>query len=167
MDFFELAQQVEELSGVKLEMAGGMTTWEAFPSYKHQNRIYKIQQSIRRRADAIYDCTCTHVSDAYVRFPDGSIKRPDIAIFCREPDEAEQDGAVTLLPEVIIEIISKHYEDKDLKVGVPFYLSQGIADVVTVDMATGTVTHFRPGQPEQVHASPVTLAFACGCEATI
>ncbi|WP_395093974.1 Uma2 family endonuclease [Armatimonas sp.] len=167
MDFFELAQQVEELSGVKLERAGGMTTWEAFPSYKHQDRIYKIQQAIRRRADAIYDCACSHVSDAYVKFPDGSIKRPDIAIFCREPDEDEQDGAVTLLPEAIIEIISKHYEDKDLKVGVPFYLSQGIADVVTLDMATGTVTHFRPGQPEQVHASPVTLAFACGCEATI
>ncbi len=74
---------------------------------------------------------------------------------------------MTLLPEAIIEIISKHYEDKDLKVGVPFYLSQGIADVVTLDMATSTVTHFRHGQPEQVHTSPVTLAFACGCEATV
>jgi Uma2 family endonuclease len=167
MDFFELAQQVEELSGVKLELAGGMTTWEAFPSYKHQDRIYRIQQSIRRRTDAIYDCACVHVSDVYVKFPDGSIKRPDIAIFCRIPDEDEQDGAVTLLPGAIIEIISKHYEDKDLKVGVPFYLSQGIGDVVTLDMVTNTVTHFRPGQPEDIHASPVTLAFACGCEATI
>ena len=167
MDFFELAQQVEELSGVKLEMAGGMTTWEAFPSYKHQNRIYRIQQSIRRRADAIFDCACAHVSDAYVKFPDGSIKRPDIAIFCREPDEDEQDGAVTLLPAAIIEIISKHYEDKDLKVGVPFYLSQGIRDVVTLDMVTGIVTHFRPDQPEQTHTAPTTLVFACGCEATL
>lgn len=166
-DFFELAQQVEELSGVKLELAGGMTTWEAFPPYKHQNRIYRIQQSIHRRTDAIFDCACAHVSDAYVKFPDGSIKRPDIAIFCREPDEDEQDGAVTLLPEAIVEIISKHYEDKDLKVGVPFYLSQGIADVVTLDMVANTVIHFRPGQPEETHTSPVTLTFACGCEATI
>jgi Uma2 family endonuclease len=138
-----------------------MTTWEAFPAYKHQNRIYQIQQSIQRRADASY----SHVSDAYVKFPDGSIKRPDIAIFCRVPDE--QDGAVTLLPEVIIEVIRKHYEDKDLKIGVPFYLSQKIRDVVALDMATSTVTHFRPDQPEQTHTSPVTLLFDCGCEATI
>lgn len=74
---------------------------------------------------------------------------------------------MTLLPEAIIEIISKHYEDKDLKVGVPFYLSQGIADVVTLDMTTNTVTYFRPGQTEETHTSPVTLTFACGCEATI
>jgi Uma2 family endonuclease len=167
MDFFELAQQVEELSGVKLELAGGMTTWEAFPSYKHQSRIDRIRETICRRTDAIYDCACTDVSDVYVKFPDGSIKRPDIAIFCREPDEDEQDGAVTLLPEAIIEVISKHYEDKDLKVGVPFYLSQGIGDVVTLDMTTSTVTHFRPGQLEVTYTSPVTLTFACGCEATI
>ncbi|WP_394793273.1 Uma2 family endonuclease [Armatimonas sp.] len=167
MDFFELAQQVEELSGVKLEMAGGLTTWEAFPSYRHQDRIDIIRQTIRRRTDAIYDCACKHISDIYVKFPDDSIKRPDIAIFCREPDEDEQDGAVTLLPEAIIEIISKRYEDKDLKVGVPFFLSQGIRDVITLDMVTSTVTHFRPGQPEQTYVSPVTLLFACGCEATI
>ena len=160
MDFFELAQQVEELSGVKLEMAGGLTTWEAFPSYKHQDRIYHIRQNLKNAPGP-------HISGAYVKFPDDSIKRPDIAIFCREPDEDEQDGAVTLLPEAIIEIISKRYEDKDLKVGVPFYLSQGIRDVVTLDMVTSTVTHFRPGQPEQTYVSPVTLLFACGCEATI
>ena len=160
MDFFELTQQVEELSGVKLELAGGMTTWEAFPSYKHQDRIYAIRQHLKNTPGP-------HSSSAYVKFPDGSIKRPDIAIFCREPDEDEQDGAVTLLPEAIIEIISKHYEDKDLKVGVPFYLNQGIRDIVTLDMTNNTVTHFRPGQPEQTHSSPVTLTFACGCEATI
>ena len=52
MDFFELAQQVEELYGVKLE----------------QDRIYQIRQSLKNSPGP-------HISDIYV-------KRPDIAIFC-------------------------------------------------------------------------------------
>jgi Uma2 family endonuclease len=167
MDFFELARASEELGGVKLERAGGVTTWEAFPSYRHQSRIDKIRATIRPQAEIITDCACVHVSDVYVRFTDGSLKRPDIAIFCQEPDEDEQNGAISLIPEVVIEIISKGYEDKDLRIGVPFYLSQGIRDVVTLDPVTNTVTHFRPGQMPQTHASPVRLTFACGCEATI
>ena len=167
MDFFELARASEELGGVKLETAGGLTTWEAFPSYKHQSRIDRIRATIQRRSDLISDCACLHVSDVYVRFPDGSLKRPDIALFCEEPAEEEQGGAVTLLPVAVIEIISKGYEDKDLRVGVPFYLAQGIRDVVTLDPASETVTHFRPGQAPSIHASPALLRFSCGCEATI
>jgi Uma2 family endonuclease len=167
MDFFELARASEELGSVKLERAGGVTTWEAFPSYKHQSRIDVIRATITPQPGVNGDCLCLHISDVYVRFPDGSLKRPDIAIFCREPDEDEQDGAVTLVPEAVIEIISKGYEDKDLRIGVPFYLSQGIRDVVTFEPATNTVTHFRPGHAPQSHASPVRLTFACGCEATV
>jgi Uma2 family endonuclease len=167
MDFFELARNSEKLGGVKLERAGGVTTWEAFPPYRHQSRIDKIRATIRSQAEIIIDCGCVHASDVYVRFTDGSLKRPDIAIFCQEPDEDEQDGAISLIPEVVIEIISKGYEDKDLRIGVPFYLSQGIRDVVTLDPATNIVTHFRPGYVPQIHASPAQLTFACGCEATI
>ena len=59
-----------------------------------------------------------------MQFSDGSLKRPDISIFCREPDE--QDDAVTLVPEAVIEVVSKGYEAKDLQIAPDFYLSRGV-----------------------------------------
>ena len=67
--------------------------------------------------------TIRFVSDVYVSFPDGSLKRPDIAIFCREPDE--EDEAIKLVPEAVIEIVGKGYEAKDLELAPQFYLSPG------------------------------------------
>ncbi len=168
-----MALAAGEASGLRLEIAGGIPTWEAFPVVRHQKLVDIIRASIRR-ANYSGDggtngsgagCACIHLPDIYVRFADGSLKRPDIALFCREPDE--QDTAVTLLPEAVIEIISAGYEAKDLEVGVPFYLRMGIRDVVVLDPATGQVRHFRPNQPEAVYASPVALTFACGCVATV
>ena len=166
MDAYEFAVIIGEETGAKLEIAGGIPTWEAFPSPRHQNHSFRIQSSIRPTDAYITDCNCVHLADIYVRFPDGSLKRPDIALFCEEPAEDEQDGAVTLLPAAVIEILRKGYEDKDLRVGVPFYLAQGIRDVVVLDPASSAVTHFRPGHAPAVHASPALLRFSCGCEAT-
>ena len=109
-------------------------------------------------------CECVNYSDVDIRFPDGSIKRPDISIFCREPDE--QDKAVTLLPEAVIEIISKDYEAKDTLVGVPFYVSQGIRDVITFDPATNRMVHIRDGARTE-HDSPVEITLLCGCVCTV
>lgn len=108
--------------GIRVERVGGLTVWEAQPVFAHQATVFRIQTSIRTVEGA--GCGCVHVSDCTVAFPDGSLKRPDISIFCRVPDE--QDSAVTLLPEAVIEVISKDYEAKDYDVGVPFYLKAGI-----------------------------------------
>jgi hypothetical protein len=74
------------------------------------------------------DCACVHVSDVYIRFPDDSLKRLDIAIFYQEPDE--QTTVITMIPEAVIEIVSPGYEVKDLSVGVPFYLGMRSHDLV-------------------------------------
>lgn len=104
------------------------------------------------------------MADIYIRFPDGSLKRPDIAIFCREPKE--QTGAVRSPPEAVIEILSPGYEQKDLAVGVPFYLSQGVKDIVVFDPATGRATHFALGQERQ-KLSPWRIRLQCGCSCTV
>ena len=93
-------------------------------------------------------------------FPDSSFKRPDISIFCREPDE--DDEAITLLPEAVIEIISKGYEAKDLEIGPRFYLSQGVKDVIVFDPHTLVVLHLTPTSAERL-ISPVNITLACGC----
>ncbi len=50
-----------------------------------------------------------------MQFPDGSLRRPDVAIFCREPDE--QDDAITLVPEAVIEVVNKGYVQRSCLFG--------------------------------------------------
>lgn len=149
--------------GVRLEIVGGLAIWEAHPVYKHQKAIDRIRQTIAplTSTDA---AACVHASNVYVSFPDGSFRRPDIAIFCREPDE--EDEAIKLVPEAVIEIISKGYEAKDLKIGPRFYLSQGVKDVVVFDPYTLLVLHVRrDGATRQV--SPVAIELECGCNCVV
>jgi hypothetical protein len=77
--------------GVRLEMVAGLPIWEAYPLYRHQRAIDRIRATIDKASlpSAAQDtlCACVHISDVYISFPDGSLKRPDIAIFCREPDD--------------------------------------------------------------------------------
>jgi Uma2 family endonuclease len=118
---FERANQV----GVRLEIVGGMPLWEASPARRHHQAVDRIRATIRHMPEGNVDegCRCVHIADVYVRFPDGSFKRPDVSIFCREPDE--QDEAITLVPAAVIEVVSAGYEAKDLEIGPRFYLTQG------------------------------------------
>ena len=111
--------------GIRLEMVAGLPIWEPHPVYKHQKEVDRIRSSLTSNA-------CVHTANVYVSFPDGSLKRPDISIFCQEP--AEQEEAVTLVPEAVIEVISKGYEAKDLEIGPQFYLAQGVKDAVVFNL---------------------------------
>jgi Uma2 family endonuclease len=153
--------KAEEL-GIRLEVVGGLPIWEAHPVWKHQKAVDRIRGSIRKRATPT--CACVHAADVYVQFPDGSLKRPDVAIFCREPDE--QEDAITLVPEAVIEVVSKGYEAKDLELGPRFYLSQGVKDIVVFDPATLLVLHVRrDGTSRQV--SPHAIELECGCDVEV
>jgi Uma2 family endonuclease len=146
--------------GIRLEMVNGMAIWEAQPVYRHQKAVERIAQSIRRGPDA-KNCSCTHALDVYVQFPAG-LKRPDISILCREPDESEQDSALTMIPEAVIEVVSRGFEYKDLELGPSFYLSQGVKDILVFDPATLLVLHVTARGAERTIA-PQTVKLACGC----
>lgn len=152
--------RAEEM-GIRLEIVRGLPIWEAAPAYRHQKAVDKIRASIKRVAGS---CACVHAADVYVQFPDGSLKRPDITIFCREPDE--QDDAIRLLPEAVVEVVSKGYEAKDLELGPSFYLSQGVKDVVVYDPLTELVIHSRRDGTHR-QQTPVAIALECGCALTI
>jgi Uma2 family endonuclease len=107
--------------GTRLEIVNGLPIWEAQPLYKRQKAVERIAQAIRP-GNGGSKCWCVHVMDVYVQFPNG-LKRPDISIFCREPTEEEQENAPTLIPEAVVEVVSKGYEAKDLEIAPPFYLS--------------------------------------------
>ncbi|GEM_PF-97397 len=150
-------------AGVKLEYVNGISVWEAMPVYRHQRKTLDMQISLLDNA-APNGCGCHPIADVTILFPDGSYKRPDIAVYCTEP--ADQDRSVTELPEAVIEIISAGYEKKDTEVSLPFYLAQGIPDIVLFNPETNRVSHYHDGQIEECD-SPVKLTFACGCRVTV
>lgn len=154
--------------GIRLEIVGGLPLWEPYPVYKHQKAVDRIRATIERVAVSSESsdgrCDCIHVSDVYISFPDGSLKRPDISIFCREPEDEE--AAIKLVPEAVVEVISKGYEAKDLDIGPRFYLSQGVKDVVVFNPYTLVVLHVRQDEAAR-HVSPVEISLSCGCRCRV
>ena len=155
--------RAEEL-GVKLEFVAGLPIWEASPVIAHQEAVDRIRASIKKSVDSEKQCECIHYADIYIQFPEGSLKRPDISIFCEKPLEREE--AVTKIPDAVIEILSKSYEKKDLDIGVPFYISQDIKDIVVFNPYTMEVLHFHNGEKREM-ISPVEIEFACGCSCKV
>ena len=159
LDLFLKANEI----GLKLEITAGMTSWETQPVLLHQEAVDQIRASIKPiKTDT--PCECRHYADVYIMFPDGSLKRPDISVFCRRPDETT--SAITLIPEAVIEIISEGYETKDLEINPSFYLSQGIKDVLVHDPQTGFVLHARRDGRKR-YTSPVSFTLECGCTVTV
>jgi Uma2 family endonuclease len=156
--------QASEL-GIRLEIVNGLPIWEAQPVYRHQKHVERIVRSITRSDHTRADCACVHAVDVYVQFPNG-LKRPDISIFCREPNEEEQDSALTMIPEGVIEVVSPGSEAKDLEIGPPFYLSQGVKDVIVFDPLTLMVLHVRKHRTTR-QVSPVVIELECGCSVLV
>lgn len=150
-------------SDVKIQMTAGMPTWEVMPGRRHQRIVVDVLKSIGRVDGSEGDCGCHAVIDVYIRFPEGSFRSPDVAIYCEEPPDV--DGALEILPVAVVEIVSAGYEAKD-RIGLPFYLDQGIADVVVYDPRTREVIHATPAG-QVLHTAPVDLTFSCGCAVTI
>lgn len=150
--------------GVRLEIVNGLAIWEAQPVYRHQKHVERIAGGIEP-VDGTQGCACVHALEVYVEFPNG-LKRPDISIFCREPAESDQDRPLTLIPEAVIEVVSPGFEAKDLEIGPPFYLSQGVKDVIVFDPATLLVLHVRQGHASR-QIAPVSIDLLCGCRVKV
>ena len=153
--------QIEEADdfGIRVEMVGEHPFWEFQPNFDHQDRIFRMQASVRRDPEADSDCGCVQASDVGIRFPDGSLRRPDLAIFCRVPERRE---LITLVPEAVVEIVSQRSREKDLKISPPWYLDMGVKDVLVYDPFTEDVFHFRR-DGEKRFKTGRTVKLECGC----
>lgn len=160
----EWLDQLVREGQIKLEVTGGIPTWRLLPNPRHQMIVDDIRASIHPVSNDSATCGCHHLADVSIRFLDGSIKRPDIAIFCTKPPR--QTASLIMIPVVVIEIVSRGYADKDLLVNPQWYLSQGVQEVVVLDPDTGTATHWD-GAGTQVYQIPITLTFRSGCTATL
>lgn len=140
----ELATLLRERAIRLLLLGNGQRIWEASPSPRHQMIVDEVRATIRPRTLPNCEssaCACSHLADVCIRLPDGSLVRPDIAIFCTRPPR--QQHALTLVPTAIIEVLSPQYETKDLHDLPPVYLANGVLDVLVVDADQRQVTHFQ------------------------
>jgi Uma2 family endonuclease len=160
--FWQVLLEADKV-GIKLEMVGGVPMWEMMPGPRHQEEVDRIRASIHL-ANKGSDCGCFHYPDVAIRFADGSFKRPDIAIFCTRPPE--RDEATKLIPEAVVEVVSPGYEAKDYTFGSPFYLSQGVKDVIIFDPRTLAVVHARKDGTKHL-ISVLDIALECGCAVTV
>jgi len=64
-------------------------------------------------------------------------------------------------------VISKGYEAKDYVISLPFYLTQGVKDVVIFNPYTNEVLHCRPDGTRETLESPIEIQFVCGCVVTV
>jgi len=160
----ELYQQLLDAdeAGVKLEMVMGQPIWEFHPSPLHQGILRDVLRNIE--ATESNECDCFTLPDAYVAFRDGSLKRPDILIYRKMPPISHE--ALAVVPDAVVEIVSPGSEHKDLVIGPPFYLAQGVKDVVIYDPRTLMVLHHKRSGLTR-HVSPVTLELECGCSVTV
>lgn len=156
-------QDIQRLAyqGVRLEITGGVPTWEAMPGALHNGVVDDIRQSLTRHNAPGGACGCHHIADTYIEFAPSLLRRPDIAVFCVKPPRP--DGAITgLIPEAVIEVLSVGYEQKD-RDAVALYLSTGVLDVLLIDPRRHTVAWHRPGEVGQTLELPATIALRMGC----
>lgn len=161
---FMAASAAAEEAGIRLEVVQGMPVWEFMPSPMHTIDSKRIDRSIRPDPSSGTGCECHSLEDVSIKFPDGSIRRPDIAVFCRLPERTRT--STTLVPEAVIELVSPGSELKDLQLSPTFYLSQGVKDVIVYTPETEVVEHFRR-DGRAMHRSPVDIALECGCLVTV
>ena len=157
-------QDIERLAyqGVRLEVTGGRTTWEAFPGALHNGVVDDIRRNLTRdNQPQQARGGCHHIADTYIAFGPSLLRRPDIAIFCEQPPRP--DGAITgRIPGTTIEVLSDGYEQKDRDV-VALYLATGVRDVILIDPRAQTATWPQLGEAPQQLDLPATLSLKMGC----
>jgi hypothetical protein len=159
---WSLMSAAEEL-GLRLELTEHGITWEAMPGLRHQELAVSIFGSIHPSAGSS-GFECYRALGVYVVLPSRVVKRPDISIFCRRPHEEE--SFIHVVPEAVVEITGPDSEGKDLVLGPPLYLANGVKDVVVLDRKRSE-THHRTLAGDRVLPSPATLSLQCGCVVTV
>lgn len=156
-------QDIQRLAyqGVRLEITGGVPTWEALPGALHNGVVDDIRQNLTRSQSPEAFCGCHHIADTYIEFAPNLLRRPDIAVFCEKPPRP--DGAISgLVPGAVIEVLNTGYEQKD-RDAVALYPGAGVLDVVLVDPRRQIIEWHRREQAPEVLTLPVRVALAMGC----
>jgi Uma2 family endonuclease len=149
---------------IKLEVVEGQNVWSMSPTKRHQRVIDAIRRSIRTAEGS--DCGCVHYSDVLIRFGETrGGRRPDIAIWCQEPEE--EDTPISDPPQAVVEITSPGSKHKDHDIAATYYLARGVWDVIVVDPEQQRAWLTTLGGQTQALSLPWEGVLRMGCALTI
>jgi Uma2 family endonuclease len=149
---------------IRLEIVCGVPVWEANPSDQHQIEIDRIRASIKRHESST--CARLHVADVLFHFPDGTLKRSDIAVMGQAPQVKNPAEALPIMPDAVIEIASPENEYRDYELGPPSYLSADVRDVIVFDPRSKHVLHHRKDGTQRLE-SAVQIKLECDRECVV
>lgn len=153
-----------DAGSTRIERIGGTPIWEFFPSPFHQDVLRTVDRSVRPM-DENGACACYTLSDAYLRLPDGSLRRPDLMVYCNKPEIVRREPLAEV-PGAVVEILSPGGEMKDLQLGPPSYLANGVLDVIVIDPESSVCTHFRRDGSRTLRRGE-TIRLEMGCVVTV
>jgi Uma2 family endonuclease len=84
------------------------------------------------------------LQDVFVVFPDGSHLAPDISWWSAVRRPPRSDGAVEVIPDLVVEVLSPSTRVNDLGVKRDLYMRSGVRELWLADPDARTVTRVRP-----------------------
>lgn len=90
------------------------------------------------------------LQDVFVAFPEGSRAAPDISWWTAERRSSFSGGAVHIVPDLAVEVLSPSTRANDEGIKREVYMDSGVRELWLVDPEVRGVTRVRPDGPDQV-----------------
>lgn len=143
----EAAEQLEQLTGARVEIIGGALVMSPSPSGKHAGIIIDLRDAIRPGLETAHEAF-ENVSVPMPGDPD-DYSTPDLTIGPRA--FKDEDGWLLDVDavELAVEVISPNERLKGINEKTAWYADAGVARLLQIDPRTGTWSLFtRPGEGE-------------------
>ena len=88
------------------------------------------------------------LQDVFVVFPGGRYLAPDISWWCAARHPPRSDGAVGVVPDLVVEVLSPGTRVNDLGVKRDVYMRSGVRELWLADPDARTITRVRLGVSE-------------------
>jgi Uma2 family endonuclease len=97
------------------------------------------------------------LQDVFVELPGHQVLAPDIAWWSKARRPAIELGAISVVPELVVEVLSPATRTNDLGVKRERYLAVGVGELWLADPAAKTLTRARPAANDEELSSQETL----------
>jgi Uma2 family endonuclease len=89
------------------------------------------------------------LQDVFVELPGHQFLAPDIAWWARTRRPGIREGAVDVVPDLVVEVLSPATRSNDLGVKRGFYLDVAVRELWLADLSAKTLTRARPSADDQ------------------
>lgn len=90
------------------------------------------------------------LQDVFVKLPGQFYLAPDIAWWAQTRRPAIGEGAIDVVPDLVVEVLSSATRTNDLGVKRNYYLDVGVRELWLADPSAKTLTRARPSADEQL-----------------